>query len=402
MSETRPSSAELTALEDAFGRGDVALAAKLAGELTTRYPADVRGPVAKARLKAADGDVTSAIEELSAISQKHKDSGHARAYLGALLSATGAHDKAIAELERALKTSDGDVPAAHHSLGVSLLVNGRYKEAMDHLGKAADAMPSSAPTFFYFGQGCEIAKDYKNAERAYVQCVQIEPRYPSAFASLVRVHALQGHLELAESTVKEGLKHNPDDPELLRFGVQVAFDQGDHAKAKKALLAIPERDRDVDDLHNLVMLALEAEDAGEAEKHGRAAVKRDPNDWRSHWLLGLALEGKQPLPRKAVIDAYEAAIARGDPQGEAGTRLGLVLLQGDGADPDLAAEVLEDARKRNPEHAGLLLHLALARANQGEAEQAKELAAAVVKHANATEAEKEQADKLLAAIASTA
>jgi Flp pilus assembly protein TadD len=262
-------------------------------------------------------------------------------------------------------------------------------------------MPTSAPTFFYFGQGCEIAKDYKNAERAYVQCVRIEPRYPGAFAALVRCHALQGHLDLAQSTVEEGLKHNPGDPELMRFRVQVAFDQNDHQRARAALLEIPEAQRDVDDLHNLVMLALEAENAAEAEPHARLAVKRAPDDWRAHWLLGLSLEGKEPMPRKDVIQAYEAAIARGDPQGEAATRLGLVLLQGDQADPDLAVEVLEDARARNPNHAGLLLHLALARANLGDRDQAKALADEVSAHANATAAEREQAERLREALSSS-
>lgn len=400
MSDTRPSSQELSALEDAFARGDTKAAAALADELSTKYPKATPGPVAKARLKAAAGDAKGAIKDLEKLADQDKTSGLARAYLGSLLSATGEHKKAIAQLEAALKKPDGDVPAAHHSLGVSLLQTGKYKEAMTHLGKAADAMPTSAPTFFWFGQGCEIAKDYANAARAYVECVKNDPRYPGAFAALVRCHALQGNLDLAASTVEEGLKHNPGDPDLMRFRVQVAFDRNDHAAAQRALLAIPEAERDIDDLHNLVMLALQAEDAAGAEPHARLAVKKAPDDWRAHWLLGLALEGKQPPPRREVIEAYENAIARGDPQGEAGTRLGLVLLQGDDANPDLAAEVLEEARARNPEHAGLLLHLALARANQGERDQAKELASAVTASANATASEREQAERLLEALAS--
>lgn len=401
MSEHRPSTEELSSLDDAFARADIPAALKLADELIARYPGDVHGPVAKARLTAAGGDVTTAVKALEALAQEHKDTGLARAYLGALLTATGDHGKAIEALEAALKKPGGDVPAAHHSLGVSLLVTGRHKEAMAHLGQAADAMPSSAPTFFYFGQGCELAKDWANAERAYVQCVQIEPRYPNAFTSLVRVHALQGHLDLAASTVEEGLKHNPGDPDLMRFRVQVAFDQGELGKAKDALLAIPQAQRDVDDLHNLVMLALQDNDATTAERHAREATQKAPDDWRAWWLLGLALEGKEPMPRNDVIDAYEAAIEHGDPAAEAGTRLGLILMQGEQADPDLAAEVLEDARQRNPKHAGLLLHLALARANQGERDQAKALAEEVSVHAEASEGEKEQAAKLLEALSST-
>lgn len=401
MSDTRPSSQELSALDDAFARGDTETAERLANELAKKYPGDVHAPVAKARLRGAGGDVKGAIADLQKLASADQNGGLARAYLGSLLSATGQHDKAIPELEAALGKPGGDVPAAHHSLGVSLLVSGKTKEAMRHLAKAADAMPTSAPTLFYLGQGAELAKEYEHAARAYVQCVTSDPAYPGAFAALVRCYALQGKLDLAESTVEEGLKHNPGDPELMRFRVQVAFDQNDHDKAKKALLAIPEAKRDVDDLHNLVMLALEAENASEAEPHARLAVKKAPNDWRAHWLLGLSLEGKEPMPRKEVIEAYEAAIARGDPQGEAGTRLGLVLLQGDDADPDLAAEVLEDARARNPSHAGLLLHLALARANLGDRDQAKALADEVSASANATAAEREQADRLREALSSS-
>lgn len=401
MSETRPSSQELSALEDAFARGDTVAARKLADELAKKYPQDPHGLVAKARLKGADGDVPGALQDLEKLAAADESGGLARAYLGSLLSLTGQHDKAIPALEAALAKPGGDVPAARHSLGVSLLATGRTKEAMPHLAKAADAMPTSASTLFHLGQGAELLQEYEHAARAYVQCVRSDPAYPGAFAALVRCYALTGKLDLAASSVEEGLRHNPGDPELMRFRVQVAFDQNDHKRAREALLAIPEGQRDVDDLHNLVMLALEAENPAEAEPHARLAVKKAPDDWRAHWLLGLSLEGKEPMPRREVIEAYEAAIARGDPQGEAGTRLGLVLLQGDEADPDLAAEVLEDARARNPNHAGLLLHLALARANLGDRDQAAKLADEVRGHANATEMEREQAARLKEALSSS-
>src|SRR5690606_13575701 len=107
---------ELSALEDAFGRGDIAAAGKLADALVQRHPSDASGHVAKARLKAAAGDVAGAIKDLQKLADKDGQSGHARAYLGALLTATGDHKRAIELLEDALQKPDGDVPAAHHSL----------------------------------------------------------------------------------------------------------------------------------------------------------------------------------------------------------------------------------------------------------------------------------------------
>jgi tetratricopeptide (TPR) repeat protein len=397
---TKPAQEELEQLEEAFAEGDEARARSLVASLYKAHGDDVRVAVAQARLLAADGQVPKAIARLEALAKTHKQSGLPRAYKGALLSFVGEHKKAVSEIEAARKKPGGEVPAALHGLGVSLLALGRAKDALPVLQQAASAMPRSASTLFSLGQGFEAVGDLKNAQLAYVRCVDAEPRYEGAFASLVRVHALAGDLELAQSTVREGLKHNPDDVELMRFGVQVCFDKNDPAAARRALLVIPEARRDLDDLANLALLFVQAGESDEAERYARQAVAHSSEDWRPYWLLGLALEGKDPFPRAAVIEAYEQALVRGDPAGEAGTRLGLVLLSGDEAMPDIAAEILEDARGRNPEHAGAILHLAFARANQGQRDEAKALAAEVLQSPRAGEQERAQAQRLLEALGS--
>lgn len=397
---TAPAQDELDQIEEAFERGDAAAASSLVDRLEGEHPGELHVAVARARLVAASGQVDEAITRLEALAKKHKASGLPRAYKGALLSSVGQHKKAVSEIEAARKKEGGEVPAALHGLGISLLSLGRVKEAVPVLKQAAEAMPRSASTLFHLGQAFEAAGDRDNAQLAYARCVEVEPRYEGAFASLVRVQALAGNFDLAQSTVAEGLKHNPDDVELMRFRVQVCFDQNDMAGAKRALLAIPEERRDVEDLANLGLLEVQEGNAAEAEGYARQAVAKDGDDWRPYWLLGLALEGKEPFPRDEVIEAYEEAIARGDPAAEAGTRLGLVLLSGDEAIPDIAAAVLEDARDRNPEHPGTTLHLALARANQGEREEALLLATAVLESTRAGEQERAQAERLLEALTS--
>ncbi len=383
----------LDELERAFDDADLDAIQASLKSLEASHPDDILVQVGRARLTAAQGDPEGAQETLAKLAnQKGRGAPVARAYYGALLSAAGEHKKAVSQIQTALQDG-GDVPAARHGIGVSLLTQGDYKAALPHLQKAAEAMPGSAITFYYLGQGFELARDFARAGLAYANCIKNEPTFPDAFESLVRSNALAGDLEAAARAVDEGLKHRPGDLALLRLRVTVRGDLGDLAGAETALLDIPPDQRNAEDLCNLALLALQRGAPADAEGHARAAVNSDTAYWRGHHLLGAALEGLgKPGDARA---AYDAAIQAGDPGGEASARLGWLALTADPPDPPGAEKILAAALARVPDHPALQWHLALAKKEQGDAAGAQQYAKMVLNNPHAADAERQEAQRLL-------
>jgi predicted Zn-dependent protease len=392
---------EIRAFDEAFARGDVAEAQQVAARLRSHAPDSLVTRVVDARLEAVLGDPKSALKRLEKLVRKNPKSALPRAYYGSLLVGLGQPLKAISQLKMALKNEAGDVPAAHHAMGVALFVARRFEESISHLEVAERGLPESASTSFYLGQSHEAAGRAAEAARAYGRCCDIEPRYIDAWAGLVRLKAVAGDLDAASEAIDEGLARNPGDPTLMRLRVQVSFDRGDGAAAKEALCAIDPEQRSVEDWCNLGVLALHAGDWSEAERYAAAGVETEHHAWWPRHLLALALEGSG-ASREAVIAAYERALDRGDPRGESGTRLGFVLLTGEEEEQDAekAIAVLELAAERNGGAPGTLLNLAIASENTGDVVRAQNLAAAAADHPEVKDSERAQAQRILEALSS--
>lgn len=385
------------AFDEALARGDLDAAESALAVLERDHADDLGTRVARARIDAARGDVAGARAALEALVNQHPKAGLPRAYLGSILIALGETMKGMTHLKTAFANEGGDVPAAHHAMGAALLKAGRVEEAVQHLERAADGMAESSATFFYLGQAAELLGEPAKAEAAYLRCVDVEPRFAEAWASLVRVRAMTGRLDEAKQAVDAGLEANPADPQLVRFRVQVAFDRGDLSEAKRALEDIPEDERGVEDLGNLALIALGDQRFDDALAFADHAAKRDGAHWQPPYLKGLALEGKG-APRADVVAAYEQAVEAGDPHGEAGTRLGYLLIASDAPDAERAVDVLSAAAQRNGRAPGTLLNLALAYAKLGRSDNAKGLADEVMKSPRAREHDKAEAEKLRSAL----
>jgi predicted Zn-dependent protease len=219
---SRPSEEQLAELEQHLAHADLDAARALLAELFNKYPESVALKVVRARLAAYDGDAGGAIAGLEKLAATDDpDAPTARAYYGAMLQAIGQHERAIGELEAAL-AAGADVPAARFALGVSLMYAERAADAVGHLDAAAQQMPASPSVWFWLGEASEAAGDLERATEAYARCAVAEPRYDGAFVALARVHAARGDVDMARSTVEEGLVHNPGDPALLALQTELS------------------------------------------------------------------------------------------------------------------------------------------------------------------------------------
>lgn len=392
---------DLRAFDRAFALGDVSAARDIAKRMKKDAPSALETRVVLARLEAVEGDPKKALASLNALADEHGGDPLPRAYAGSILVALGEPAAAIPELMAALDDDDADVPAAHHAMGVALLLLGRYDEAHGHLEAAVEKLPESAAPRFYLGQAHEARGQVDAAAEQYEKSTSIEPGYVDAWIGRVRLRAVAGDLQSAKETLAEALTHNPNEPELMRLRVQIALDEGDPSGARQALLDIPKARRDVEDWCNLAVFALQESDWQRAHAHAEQAERTDGEHWWPPYLVGIALEGLA-RSRAEVMDAYQRSIDNGDPAGEAGTRLGFVMISGDDEDKDAphAVVVLEQAARRNKRAAGTLLNLAIACENAGDSARAMKLAHEILGQDDAPPPVREQAERLVEALKS--
>jgi len=398
MAHANDEQTRLTKVFDAvFARGDVDEAKKIHARLKALAGGSVEEQVVAARVAVADGDPSKAMTMLERVIAEKPLAALAHAYLGAIKVGVGDVDGALPHLEHAIK-GGAHVPAMDHALGRLALVEGRLADAEKALVAAAKRMPESSTTQLYLGQARARLGKLDEAADALSAALEVEPRLLSGVIDLVLVRLEQGRMQDALAVVERGIAALPDESELLRLKVHVCMTMGERARAEETLRAIPDDQQTGEDLGNLAMLLLGKRAFDEAKTIASRAVARDPSFWWPEHLHALALEGTNAKKRD-VVAAYERAIQKGDPRGEAGTRLGYVLLSGDDADPKRAVSVLDAALERSGFAPGTALNLALACFKAGDTARARSLAADVAESGGAAPSEREQAKKLLGMLA---
>lgn len=392
--------AALERFEKAMEDGDVSAAS---AALTSAKGAGKPGPdvqVAAARLKAAQGDANGAVTDLEALLKANPGHAGANGYLGALLVARLDHDRARPLLKKAMAQSP--VPAAvAHAYGRNLAHDGRMEDAVVHLKDAAERLPGAASNHLFLGMAYAELKKWDLAAEALLKGVQLDAKDLGAWDMLARVMVERRKPDLAIKALDEALKHNPEATALRRLKVQVFADHGFHDAAMEALQEIPDGERNAEDQCVLAWVHMEAGRWEQARTAARAAVDADPKHWRAQYTLGVALENQQPMNRAAVTGAYRKALEAGDPRGEAGTRLGLLLLekvQGQLPNVKEAISVLKAARERSRDAPGTLLNLALAHQQAGDKAACRDIARGLAERADAPEGVKDQARRLLASL----
>lgn len=389
--------ADLHNFDEAFARGDIPTCANVFQQRFTRAPEDPITRVLATRLHAITADPDGARVALQKLVEANPDIPEVRAYYAHLLSVLRDTDAAREEANAAVVAAPDSFPAAF-ALGVAELAAGDAAAATTTLARAAELDERSSAARFYLGKAYEAAGDVQHADEAYGAATTLAPNFTAAWQGRARLLATAGNLDDARGVLDEAVQHNPGDAMLRQLRVHAALQAGDDEAARQALLDIPEVDRDVDDECQLAVLSLGARRWDEALAHIDTAAKKDENHWRPPYLRALALEG-QGQGTEEVAPALERAVANGDPDGTAGTRLGLMLLtRPEIEDAPRAVKVLEAAAERSSRAPATLLNLALAVQREGEDARAAALADEVRKHDAATDTERDQAERVLAAL----
>jgi Flp pilus assembly protein TadD len=195
----------------------------------------------------------------------------------------------------------------HNERGIELADRGWLEEAEKEFQKAIALDPSSAHPYENLAMLHARQKRWREALRAHLRAVEVEPESPGArftLASFLATHAL----EMAESEYREAIAADPEHAEAhLELGLALA----DMGRAEEGLkeLAIAARlaPEDPVALHELAGLLMDEGDYRTAIGHLREAARLDPSSFEIHLDLGLCYAQKGFYAE--AERAYEKALA---------------------------------------------------------------------------------------------
>ncbi len=113
------------------------------------------------RIRFEAGEYKEALEQLVLVQEKNQRYDEAQFYVGVSQDALGRTDQALATLKKL--ASRLPLFEVYNNIGVMLIKQKQYKDAIDHLKPAMDAAPRDADTLFNLAYAYFLAKDNANA-----------------------------------------------------------------------------------------------------------------------------------------------------------------------------------------------------------------------------------------------
>jgi len=352
---------------------------------------------ARARIRAQQGDLEGARRILEDVVTKSPNLGVPSAYLGQVLAGMEQWVLARPRLEKALQLGV-DKPSVRHALGVVMLRMNRHADAVTHLQKALAGDAKNADIMVQLAAALDAAGKAADAQAVLEKLRDAGSDVPTLHVMLANYQRDHGKLEEAVQTLDGAISKFPKEYALHRAKATMLASLGRVGEVGTLIRGIPEAQRNAEDWSFLSTLAMADKKPQDAAKAARAAIAADPAYWRGHQALGLALEEAAPADGNAVMAAYEKAIELGDPEGLAGTRLGLLLMSVPGdVNTKEAIRVLEATRTRSGNNPATLWHLALAYARGKEGAKVKSICESLLR-AELDPDLKKQAKELLAQV----
>ena len=181
----------------------------------------------------------------------------------------------------------------HHNLGMVLLEQGKFEDAVRHFSRTARIKPSEASNAeVHIGVAFDGRGQPEKAIDRFTEALRLNPNNASAYSSLGIVLFRQGEIDRAIHHFKEALRVNPG-----------------YAPA-----------------HNNLGIALaQRGDTGQAVFHYSEAVKLKPAFAKAHYNLGNILTELDKLDE--AIDHYQKAIAINPAYADAHYNLGVLLIR---------------------------------------------------------------------------
>ncbi len=150
------------------------------------------------------GDYKEALQQLTLINDKDTRYDETQFYIGVAQEYLGQTDKAIATLEKLAPQLP--LYEVYNNIGVMLLRQRKYQEAINHLKPASDAAPRDTDTLFNLGYAYYLIKDYANAVATLKKEVEKRPSDGEAYYILSKAQAALGDQPAATESSNQAKK----------------------------------------------------------------------------------------------------------------------------------------------------------------------------------------------------
>jgi len=269
------------------------------------------------RIRFESGEYKEALEQLVLVDEKNQRYDEAQFYIGVAQDALGQTDKALATMKKLA----GRLPLfeVYNNIGVFLVKQKQYKDAIDHLKPAMDAAPRDTDTLFNLGYTYFLAKDNANAVATLRTETKQRASDGEAYYILSKALAAQGDQAGANAASDQAKKLLPSYAQWETKGVplvsrvKTSFSKINYYRYKReqderlnAQTQISSQPPQVDQLLEASRAAFMAGRDAEALGTLGKLLQMSPQNYEAHLLMGRLYERQGDFERAS--NALKAAV----------------------------------------------------------------------------------------------
>lgn len=181
------------------------------------------------------------------------------------------------------------------------------KKSVKELPPGAANLVKEAQTYF-------AAKQYEQAEGAYVQVLRLAPNNVAALANLAAIQVEAQHFDAAEKNLQQALAVEPENSYTLYVLGLLRFRQAKYDAALDAFSHCAKLDPQNAEIQNYLGLALSEKGFRvPAEAALRKAIQLQPGYAGAHYNLAIIYMSQKPPALELARWHYQKAIAAGQP-----------------------------------------------------------------------------------------
>jgi Flp pilus assembly protein TadD len=223
------------------------------------------------------GDLEDAQREFEAIRKSDPDNAQLVILLGDSDVRLG-HAAAAAAMLTPLEHEYAANPDFEYVLGTALIQSGSRREGVERLDKVAETT-NSADAYLLAGSTLLDLNEFARARADLEAALRLNPNLPRIYSLIGMAQDMDGDNAAAEPSLREALKHDPDDFDANLYLGAILYKRRDMAEAKPYLVrALQLKPASPTALYELAMWKSTSGEYAEAAKDLESLVKANP-DW---------------------------------------------------------------------------------------------------------------------------
>jgi tetratricopeptide (TPR) repeat protein len=287
------------------------------------------------RVRYEAGEYKEALEQLTLVDEKNPRYDEAQFYVGVTQDALGQTEPALGTLKKLAARMP--LFEVYNNIGVLLIKQKQYKDAIDHLKPASEAAPKDTDTLFNLGYAYYLAKDNANAAVTLKNEIKQRASDGEAFYVLSKALAAVGDQPGATAASDQAKKLLPSFaqwetkgiPLLARF--KSSFSKINYYRYKReqderlnAQTQISSQPPQADQLIEIARSAFNAGRDDDALTALGKLLQSSPQNYEAHLLMGRVYERKGDFDR--ATNALKAAVFWNPRLGAAHVLLGRIAV----------------------------------------------------------------------------